>query len=219
MKAFVAVAVLVAASLTAASAAPALPKQEAQSSGAIGRRQSPLLSSSPQFPDSLLPGFVAQPEILQGGFFAPGAPIGGQLISSGARRPSAGAFHGQVSLGGNYGSGAYPGVLGAVSFFPGQSIYGGNFYGQGYGNGFGWRSAPVYRNGVWSFFPVFGGVYGYGGGYGGFLPGGSGGYGSNGAFGSPGGASGSVGLGQKPNALPSRSGASGSSQQNQARRQ
>lgn len=203
MKPFVAIAVLVAASLTAVSAAPSLQQV------AAGSR----LSSAGQRP-SVTGGFSlsgSSRRAFNGQVGLSGASLGGQ-VAGGAFAPF-GGFQSQVPSFGNYWLSSYPGYQNYYN--PGQSYYQSfnvpNFYGQGYGNnGASWGYGSGYANsGPW-------GAAGQGYGYNGVFPTGHG-FGSQ----SFGGFRGQSGLGQS--ALPGGrlSGASGSRarSQSQLRRQ
>lgn len=202
MKPFVAITVLVAASLTAASAAP---NQQQVARGSSGLGQGPSLSGSFSTGGSLSGAGLGS---LPGGFASPGQ-LGGSG-GGGASGPHSGNLQGQWSSAGSYWGGSYPRVQGPVYYYQGyypgqgygQSFYGPRYYDQGYGNGAVWGSSPVYGYGSWGSWP------GYGSGYGGFFPTGYGAYGSLGS------GFGSVGAGQRqaPLAAPTLSGgASGSS--------
>lgn len=228
MKPFVAVAVLVAASLSAASAAPSQHQQVAAGAqgGGLAVGQRPSLSGSFQS-QNVAPGL--------GGFAWPGAHVGGWSVGSfpgngfgapsgaapglagagGAQRPGSaavsgnrpGSFLSQAPSAGSYVFGQYPVGWGSGYYFPGQS-YGPGVYGQ---------------NGGWGYVPGFWGLAGngYGGDYGSAYPGHFGQF-SYGGFGGQnfGGLSGQAGVGQVPAAVASsgRSGARRSSSQRPAGR-
>lgn len=233
MKPFVAVAVLVAASLSAASAAPAQHQQVAQGSraGGVGVGPRPSFSGSLQSQNGA-PGFGgsvffgAQPAGWALGAF-PGGTLGAPSSASpslsapgGASRPGSSAATGsqlgssfsQVPSSGSYVFGQHP------VFYPGQS-YVPSVYGQNpYGGVVSWGYGPAYWGGN-GYGNNYGG--GYGGVYGGGFPTGFGQFSYG--FGGPsyGGFVGQVGAGQTL-AAGSRSSASsarGSRSQRPARSQ
>lgn len=130
MKPFVAVAFLVAASLTAASAAPALQKQEAHSSRASRSGQSPSLGTGSRFPDYLLSDFVAPPAFLQSRFFSPG-PFGGPRVQGPALYFPGQIFYVRQVYGNGFGWGSAP-LYGSGFWSPFPGYGGGYGYGSGY---------------------------------------------------------------------------------------
>lgn len=181
MKPFVAVTVLVAASLSAASAAGTQQQQTARGSQA-GRGQGPLLggslqspsgssgSGSPSWPGASLNGQVSggfpsgpfwpvQSGLggVQGGAFGAASSGSPSLSpSGGASRPGSGAVGSVQSQGfpsGRFVFGSYPGASGFV-YYPRPIYY------PSYGNGAVWVQYPAYGGNLWGF---NGNGYGYGG--------------------------------------------------------